>query len=82
MRNQRNGSQVRKSPEYLALYRGKPNRAVGEKVAGAKLTREKVAEIRRRYQRRGITQRALAKEYGVDRNTIGLILRGETWRIQ
>lgn len=67
--------------QYLASYRGKPNRASGEKNGSSKLTEKQVIEIRRLYRLRRLTQRELAKRFSVDRNTIGFILRGETWRL-
>lgn len=50
---------------------------VGHKRA-AKLTGEEVIRIRERYAR-GETQRALAAEYGVSKETVGRVVRGETW---
>ena len=47
---------------------------------GAKLTVEKVREIRRRYAAGGISQEKLAKEYGVTLLSIGNIIRGKTWK--
>ncbi|HEV2376219.1 MAG TPA: HNH endonuclease [Streptosporangiaceae bacterium] len=45
-----------------------------------KLTSALVLEIRERYADRSLTQRALAEQYGVSRETVGLVLRGKTWR--
>lgn len=69
------------------LRHGRDNR--GEKSGTAKLTREDVMEIRRRYgpyskngrgrAHGGDTQRSLAAEYGVSWQRIGSIVRGETW---
>lgn len=69
------------------LRHGRDNR--GEKSGTAKLTREDVMEIRRRYgpyskngrgrAQGGDTQRSLAAEYGVSWQRIGSIVRGETW---
>jgi hypothetical protein len=50
------------------------------KSPGAKLTVEKVREIRKRYAAGGISQEKLSKEYGVTLLSIGNIIRGKTWR--
>ena len=36
-------------------------------------------EIRKRYEAGGISQRALATQYGVTQGAVGFIVRGETW---
>jgi hypothetical protein len=46
----------------------------------ARLDDRQVLEIRARYSRGGISQQALASEYGVAQMTISKIVRGETWR--
>lgn len=46
----------------------------------AKLTREQVAEIRHRYATEKISQRQLARDYGVSKATIGHLLTYRTWR--
>lgn len=56
-------------------YTGSP----GEQNHQAKLTASQVRAIRRRYARGGISQRALAQEYGVTQTTIGRAIRGECW---
>lgn len=62
--------------------RGRANRANGERVASAKLTAEQVSEIRRRYlpgkYRRGAG--ALAREFGVSKQSVQAILRGDSWK--
>lgn len=45
----------------------------------AKLTKEKVLEIRRRYATGEVYQRALAAEYGVRENTLFRIIHRQTW---
>jgi len=50
----------------------------GEKAHGAKLTDEKVREIRKTAKHWPV--RALAARYGVSMATINGVLRGETWR--
>ena len=44
-----------------------------------KLTQEEVDEIRFKYKDGNVFQRELAKEYGVTRANISLIIRGLTW---
>lgn len=60
--------------------RGTPNPRRGEDAPGAKLTNERVLEIRARYVPHRVSQYQLAKEYGVSQPTIGKIVRGEYWR--
>ena len=52
----------------------------GERHPNAKLTRKQVRNIRERYRPRIVTQKQLAKEYGVTRNAIGAVVREEIWR--
>ena len=52
----------------------------GEHHGLAKLCQQDVDEIRRLYAAGGITQTTLERQFGVDRSTIGRIVRGETWR--
>lgn len=57
------------------------NRTVsGEKSPTAKLTSEQVIEIRKRYANGGISQKALAKEYGMGQATISLIISRKRWK--
>ena len=53
----------------------------GEQHGNAVLTDDDVRSIRRRYlgRGRGPTQRDLAREFGVSRATIGLVVSGITW---
>lgn len=53
--------------------------ATGEKVNGAKLSADEVAEIRSFKGRE--TQRALAAKFGVSRSEIGLIHQGKRWGV-
>jgi len=54
-----------------------PERAArGERVGGAKLKEADVMAIRAST----LSQRALARQFGVSRRTITLILQGKTWR--
>jgi helix-turn-helix, Psq domain len=50
----------------------------GEAHGRAVLTEAKVRAIRRGYGR--VSQRALAREYGVSRSTIALVVRRLRWR--
>lgn len=50
----------------------------GESHARAKLTIEKVRQIRMMHER-GITQLSIAKSIGVGRGAVGCVIRGETW---
>lgn len=52
--------------------------SVGEKTGSHKLTDELVLQIRNRYSA-GESSADLAEEYGVAKNTILLIVRGEKW---
>lgn len=68
-RAQRHGS--RTMPEQTAR---------GEQHGCHKLSSEEVVEIRMRYAAGGGSYRSLAVEYGVDKSTIGYIVRGRLWR--
>ena len=61
---------ARLRPELLAR---------GESNGLAKLTEEKVREIRHRYAAGGVGQRALAREFDVTRTNIGSIILRKTW---
>lgn len=52
----------------------------GEQSPVARLTWTQVDEIRSRYAQGGITQKALGKEFGVHEETIGSIIRHDTWK--
>jgi hypothetical protein len=51
----------------------------GERNALAKLTTDKVREIRRRYALGGIRQKDLAREFGITQGTLGKVVRRELW---
>lgn len=55
-------------------------KASGERNFNAKLTDEKVAEIRRLYDCGSMSQKALGKVYGVTQTSIGHVVRRETWK--
>lgn len=61
----------------MRVYRGK-NRARGERNGSAKLTEDKVREIRRRCAC-GVSIRTLAKEYGVSPSVISNVFTRKTW---
>ncbi len=54
-------------------------KARGEGSSSAKLTWEQVREIRHRHAAGGITQTALAREYGISSGTLCVMLQGKTW---
>lgn len=54
------------------------NPARGNELPHAKLSREKVAAIRARYEM-GVTQRRLAECYGVHVNTIHRVVNYQNW---
>ena len=53
----------------------------GESSSLAKLTWDKVREIRFKYANRNVTQRDLAKEYNVHQSTILKIINNMTWKL-
>lgn len=61
-----------------AKARGRVNK--GEDRPLAKLTNQQAAAIRDRYAAGGITQQALADEYGVSRSAIGFVVTGTTYK--
>ena len=52
----------------------------GEKHPASKLTEQQVREIKIKYANGGITHRQLALEYGVIRQTVGLIINRKNWK--
>jgi hypothetical protein len=75
----------RAHPERLArgerngMYTHPEQRRRGELNGEAKLTWEKVREIRARHAAGGISYVTLAQEYGVTPPAIGYIIRGKNW---
>ncbi|KKM24976.1 hypothetical protein LCGC14_1599690 [marine sediment metagenome] len=57
----------------------KANIPKGEKHHSAKLTQQKVNNIRKKYKNGGYTYRKLAQEYGVSETTVSRIVRGILW---
>ena len=60
--------------------KGRGNHPKGTAHWKAKLTDDDVRTIRARYAAGGVTQEALAAEYGVQHPTIGQIVRYKHWR--
>jgi group I intron endonuclease len=52
----------------------------GEGSPSAKLTWDKVREIRKKYQEENITMKQLGNEYVVDRKTIAAIIHNKCWK--
>jgi hypothetical protein len=74
--------------DQIPLYK-KPELARGENNPRHILTESNVRRIRDRYvrggrglTRRGPTQQALAKEFGVTQTQIGRIVRGDSWGVE
>lgn len=55
-------------------------RRTGEKHPNAKLTPERVRQIREEAREPGTSRAWLAKKHGVSRSTIDNIVRGRTWK--
>lgn len=53
--------------------------ARGEQASKAKLKAEQVKEIRRLYRGGGISQRELARRFGVTQNAISMLLHRKSW---
>lgn len=51
----------------------------GENTSGAKLTAAQVSNIRKVHAKGGISQLALAAQYGIDPSTISLIISNKRW---
>jgi hypothetical protein len=56
------------------------NNLKGAEIGTAKLTDEKVREIKRRYQQRREKLKTIGADFGVSLHTVHLIVRGKTWR--
>ena len=56
------------------------NVPTGQDHHNAKLTRNDVEEIRRRYAAGGTTQQRLGDEFGIDQTHVGRIVRLEMWK--
>lgn len=60
--------------------KGRENKAKGELAHTHKLTGGQVKEIRMRYALGGITQKQLAREYGIAKQNIWLIIQKKVWK--
>lgn len=56
------------------------SKACGERQGGSKLTEAQVRTIQQVYRLGGISQKSLAKRFGVCQMTVCRITRGETWK--
>lgn len=74
------GDKTSNAVEMVERGRGRNGNTRGEDTGSAKLTSVQVLEIRRRYADGGISQDALAEDYGVDPTNIGCIVNRKTWR--
>ena len=63
---------------YRVLGRCKV-RAKGERNRHAKLTNEQVIQAREKYEAGGISQTALANEYGISQPQMSCVVRGVCW---
>lgn len=61
------------------IKKGRLNPRDGERNGRAKLSRDDVASIRSRHAAGGVTQTALAKEFGVSQVQISHVVRGIAW---
>ena len=59
---------------------GKTRDSYGERHHSAKLTVDSVLEIRKLYSGGELTQKDIAKKYGVDRSVVGEIVAGKIWK--
>jgi len=74
------GTPADNTADMVAKGRARGASHKGEAHPGRRLTDELVREIRDRYAAGGVTQKALAEDYGVVKSTVGMIVRGETWK--
>ena len=73
------GNVQSRSGEHHWMLRNPERIARGERVWIAKMTKEKVIELRREYATGSITQRALAVKHGIGYKNLNLILNRKTW---
>ncbi len=59
--------------------KGRHRCVCGERIGSARLTSDAVKRIRERLSR-GVPQRAVAREFGVGKTTVGRIALGKTWK--
>lgn len=63
----------------LGSMKGPGDKTAGEKNGRAVLTQAKVTRVRELYAQ-GLSDRKLAKQFGVGRTTVQRIVNGETWK--
>ena len=73
------GTQADNMADCARKGRAPGGSARGENGGLSKLSDEAVRSIRRRYAAGAVTQKQLAREYGVTRAAIGYVVRGDTW---
>jgi hypothetical protein len=66
--------------DNIADKLAKNRQAKGENAGGAKLTQEKVKEIRDRYAAGDVSTYQLAREYGVNNVNVWYIIKRQTWK--
>ena len=64
--------------DALARERAAPR--TRQSIGTAQLTDDDVRLMRRRYAMEDVTQRSLAREFGISQNAVSLILRRKTWQ--
>jgi hypothetical protein len=74
------GTQSDNMKDMIKKNRGNFPRITGEQCHKAKLNKEKVKEIRKRFLEENITQVELAKQYNVSKGNIGYIINNKSWR--
>jgi DNA invertase Pin-like site-specific DNA recombinase len=74
------GTQQENVADRHARGRDARNSFPGESNGYAKLTREQVDEIRRRYATGAETQYVIADAFGIDQSHVSLIVRHKIWR--
>jgi hypothetical protein len=62
------------------IRKGRARYAAGEHAAHSKLTEAQAQEIRAAYVRGGVSHRALAEQYGINKSNITRLLGGRTYR--
>ena len=71
---------TRSDNAFDAIRNGKWHHAKGVSHGSAKLTEDRVREIRRLYATGNFTQRELARQFGVSTQTICMIVLRQTWK--
>lgn len=67
--------------EYYLMYNvGRVRRKKGANHPSARLTAAQVSELRRRYSLGNVTQRTLAKDYGISPGQVHKIISKQSWK--